>query len=160
VILATYATVPLVRDFMEVTIFAKSSSFSALERWVVVYIDFQYFLKYPFLGLGWGSAPTHDTIAGILSNCGLLGLISFATLIGWIIRRLWNQLNPHASSPFVGVISGAMFLSICCTMVAYLCSSLPGGGVFYLISGLAIAACGLGSNSSPEDRQVTIINKT
>lgn len=146
---AAYAAVPQVRDILAWTVLDKAGSYSALERWAIIYIDLGYFLQYPMLGVGWGSTPTHDTIIGLLASCGLLGFGSFVGLIGFTASRLVNQVNSAAVvSRKVAVMAGIMFLSLCATMMAYLVSGLPGGGTFTLILGLSIAAIGLREKSA------------
>ena len=154
-----YAAVPAVRNFIQETVFNKSGSYSALERGIVVYNDYLYFKQYPILGIGWGSAPTHDTIFGILSNCGLLGLVTFAGLIGYIIGSLWKQLKTLAISRTTRNISCIMLLSTCTTIAAYVSSSLPGGGTFYVILGLAIAALGITTESQGPGQIVHLVER-
>lgn len=156
---AAYFTVPVVRDFVQVTLLDKSGSYSALERWVVVSIDFQYFRQYPFLGIGWGSAPTHDTVAGILSSCGLLGLLSFTLFIGYIVMELRDGLNIPSSPQIIMSISGTMFLSISATIAAYVVSGLPGGGTFCVIAGMAIAAVGIGKEAALRNSEIYSMDK-
>lgn len=160
VVITVYVTIPLARDFIQETILNKPSSYSAIERGTIVYIDFKYFLQYPFLGIGWGSAPTHDTIAGILSSCGLLGMVSFAAFVGCIMGELRHQLNALTNPRNIKIMSGSMFLSLCATLAAYIGSALPGGGTFYVITGLAIGVAGLRSDFSDGNSLVSAPNKT
>src|SRR6202020_539669 len=80
-IAATYFTVPAFADLLNSQLFNKSDAGSVVERAVVISNDFQYFLNYPLLGIGWDCAPTHDVIVGLLANCGVCGLAAFGPLI-------------------------------------------------------------------------------
>ena len=128
----------------------KSGSYSALERWTIVYIDFEYFLKYPLLGLGWGSVPTHDTIAGMLSSCGVIGLMSFAALMGYIVGELRDHLNALISSRTIKIVSGACFyLSARPWQRTWLAAYRVGD--ILVISALAMAVVGLDGEISTRD---------
>ncbi len=134
--------VPQVRDIVQTVLINKGDSYSALERGTVVLRDAEYFQQYPILGLGWGSAPAHDLIFGILANTGLMGLAAFVLFIGYILRRLGKDVARSYPSGQPFRPSYLMFLSILVTCFAYIVSGLPGGPAFWLIVGLGVAACG------------------
>jgi O-antigen ligase len=59
----------------------KMTTGSGMERLEVVKNAFKVFLRYPLLGVGWGSVTSHDLILKILSNTGLIGLLCFLLFI-------------------------------------------------------------------------------
>lgn len=88
-----YATLAPVRDLFASALFGKSESYSALERGRSIVYAFSYFQQYPVLGIGWSSATSHDTVVKLLSNCGVLGLVTFAAFIGYLIKALRERLK-------------------------------------------------------------------
>jgi hypothetical protein len=139
---AAAVVIPPVRDLLQEVVFSKADSLSAIERGTIVLRDAEYFQQYPILGLGWGSAPAHDLVLGILANTGVIGLASFALFVGYILRKLGKDaaLNYASRQPFRP--SYVMFLSILATCSAYLVSGLPTGPTFWVLVGLGVAACG------------------
>lgn len=136
----SYAVVPQVKEAAQEVLLSKADSWSALERGTIILNDLQYFLRYPLLGLGWGSAPTHDLTMGILANCGILGLLGFLAFVGYLLSRLWS--HTHISFPKNEPCNPAhiMFLSLFGTIIAFVVGGLPGGPNFWLIVGLSMAA--------------------
>jgi hypothetical protein len=133
---------PPTRLYMQEAIFSKADSVSALERGTIILADMRYFLNYPILGLGWGTAPAHDLTMGLLANCGAVGLISFFTLIAYLIVKL---LRPKTNAGMVQVERkhGIMLVPLVATIISYLVDSMPAGGTFSLLLGLAIAEAAL-----------------
>ena len=43
-------------------------------------------MQYPILGIGWGVATSHDLFIMLLSNCGILGTLSFIIFIFYLIK--------------------------------------------------------------------------
>ena len=134
--------VPPVRGVVQEVLFNKADSYSALERGTVVLHDAEYFQQYPVLGLGWGSAPAHDLILGMLANTGVLGLASFVLFVGYMLRKLGKDMTHSYDSRQPFSPSHVMFLSILATCSAYAAEGPPGGPAFWLIIGLGVAACG------------------
>lgn len=147
---AAAVVLPPVRDLVQEVLLSKADSYSALERGTVVLRDVEYFQQYPILGLGWGSAPAHDLIMGILANTGVIGLASFVLFIGYMLRKLGKDTARSYDSGQPFRPSYVMFLSILVTCSAYVVAGLPGGPPFWLIIGLGVAACGqVGPAPSP-----------
>lgn len=133
---------PPVRNIVQEVLLNKADSYSALERGTVVLRDAEYFQQYPVLGLGWGSAPAHDLILGILADTGVIGLASFLLFIGYMLRKLGRDAVRRYPSRQPFNSSHVMFLSILAICSAYAISGLPSGPAFWLTIGLGIAACG------------------
>jgi hypothetical protein len=129
---------PATRLYMQEAIFSKADSLSALERGTIILADLRYFLNYPLLGIGWGTAPAHDLTMGILANSGMLGLIAFITFIGYLIVKLLRH-GKHSGTNEVGL----MLVPLVATIVSYVVDSMPAGGTFATVLGLAIAEVAL-----------------
>ncbi len=133
---------PPTRLYMQETILSKGDSVSALERGTIILADLRYFLKYPILGLGWGTAPAHDLTMGILANCGILGLTSFLTLIGYLVVKLRRtKRNGQKVRPIQGY--SVMLIPLVATIVSYMVDGMPVGGTFSLLIALAVAEAAL-----------------
>jgi O-antigen ligase len=139
----TYIASPIVRDTLNAALFDKAASGSALERTVIVINDLNYFRRYPILGIGWASAPTHDVIIGMLANCGVIGLASFSIAIVTISLRLRRTVSREPQVNQYTIPSLMMFLSLVITCLCYVVSGPIGRGEFWVILGLAISAIGL-----------------
>ncbi len=139
---------PPTRLYMQETIFSKGDSLSVLERGTIVLADLGYFLNYPILGLGWGTAPAHDLTMGILANCGALGLVTFLALIGYLIFKLVRP-NRNLGLARPGREHSIMLVPLVATLISYVVDSMPAGGTFSLLLGLAIAEVALFSEAGP-----------
>lgn len=136
----SYLLLSNVQSIVQEVVLNKADGYSALERITIVLEDMKYFSNYPILGLGWGSAPAHDMIFGILANCGLIGLGAFLGGIISILRSLLPGLPGKALGGMVHGPSFALFLSLVGTMGAYIVSGLPGGPSFWIVIALATVA--------------------
>ena len=132
---------PPTRLYMQEAIFSKADSVSALERGTIILADLKYFLNYPVLGIGWGTAPAHDLTLGILANSGLLGLTSFFSFIGYLISKLFRLGKTSARG------SSLMLVPLVATIISYAVDGMPAGGTFAVLVGLAIAEMSLLSAS-------------
>jgi O-antigen ligase len=50
-------------------------------------------MKSPILGLGWGSVVSHDLVMNLLSNAGIIGLISFLAFVVVVSRGLLRSIK-------------------------------------------------------------------
>lgn len=142
-VVAAFVAVPIVRNALMLVLIDKSTSVSALERLTVISNDLNYFSKYPILGIGWAAAPTHDVIIGLLANCGIIGISSFAVamlMVGSGLRRIFS--GQQWLSPLM-IPSLMMFLSLSVTVLSYIISGPVGRGEFWVVLGLSISAIGL-----------------
>jgi hypothetical protein len=130
--------VSIVRDVMNSVFLEKSSSGSALERLMTVELAFGYFKKYPLLGIGWGSATSHDLLVKLLSNVGIIGTLTFIGAIYSVVRCGWQSLQT-----FVQPIDFSRFAWLLACIVFILTAVMAGFplafGNFWLILGMAIS---------------------
>jgi O-antigen ligase len=138
VAILTVSMVPTVRDFFNLSLLQKASSGSALERLMSVVLAFGYFQRFPVLGIGWGSATSHDLLVKLLSNVGLVGAFMFIGALWCIGRRGWRALRP-----FHMPIDLSRFAWILSFMVFILTATFTGFplafGNFWLILGMAMS---------------------
>lgn len=134
------SSVPIARDVVNSVLLDKSSSGSALERAMTVGLAFGYFRRFPLLGIGWGSAGSHDLIVKLLSNVGIIGTFTFLTAMHGVIRANWRALDsavlPMSLSRFAWFLGITVFL---CTSV-FIEFPLAFGN-FWLVLGMAISTC-------------------
>lgn len=138
VIAAALTSIPIVSGIASTAVLDKSSSGSGLERVMTIQLAFEYFQKYPFLGIGWGSAGSHDLIVKLLSNVGIIGTVAFFGAMGCVVRANWRALEklilPVNISRWVWLLALIVFLIISAATEFPLVF-----GNFWLILGMAIA---------------------
>jgi hypothetical protein len=88
-----YIWSPVVQNLIEVSIFSKLSTASGLERLQSIQDSWTYFLRYPILGVGWGTANSYDLVVKLLSNIGIIGFLIFMIFLIYIIRRFIIIIN-------------------------------------------------------------------
>lgn len=137
IVLAALST-SIVGDVVSVALLDKSSSSSGLERAMTVALAFGYFQKFPILGVGWGSATSHDLIVKLLSNVGIMGTFTFLGALYCVIRSNWRAMGkldgPASLSRVAWFIGFMVFLTTCVFAgfpVAY--------GNFWLVIGMAMS---------------------
>jgi hypothetical protein len=81
-----YFRFDVISDLINLYLFNKLSTGSGSERLKTIVLAIGYFTKYPILGIGWGSVSSFDMFVFILSNTGILGFISFLSLIFYPIK--------------------------------------------------------------------------
>ncbi len=132
------SAVPIVRDVINSVLLTKSSSGSALERLMTVELAFGYFKKFPLLGIGWGSATSHDLFVKLLSNVGIIGTFLFVGALCSVIRGGWRALRPLTVpidlSRFAWLLSLTVFV-----LTAVLAGFPLAFGNFWLILGMAMS---------------------
>jgi len=129
---------PIVRDLLSAVLLDKARTSSGLERMMTVLQAYGYFKRFPVLGIGWGSATSHDLIVKLLSNVGIIGTFFFLGAMGCVIRANWRALEPlvlpRSLSRVAWFLSFTVFL-LTCVIAGF---PLPIGN-FWLILGMAIA---------------------
>lgn len=80
-------------DLVVADVFGKLTTGSGLERSLTISLAWHYFTEYPLLGIGWGSAVSHDLAVKLLSNTGICGFCAFAILIITIARGLGKGIR-------------------------------------------------------------------
>jgi hypothetical protein len=91
--LVIYARSNIVQDLTDNLILSKAGSYSGIERLDSVVLAAGYFVRYPILGVGWGSVTSHDLVFKLLANTGLAGLLAF----GLFIKSLTSGLYASAA---------------------------------------------------------------
>ena len=72
-------------------LFSKSDSFSALERLDTIFSAWEVFLKYPILGVGWGTVTSTNMLTRILSSTGITGIFPFLLIFILILKQQLNS---------------------------------------------------------------------
>ena len=135
---AAISSLPIARDVVTSLLLDKSSSSSALERLMTIGLAYGYFQKFPVLGIGWGSATSHDLIVKLLSNVGILGTFAFLGAMLCVIRSDWRGLEPLVDS--LSISRFVWFQSFIVFLFTSVLIGFPlAFGNFWLILGMAIA---------------------
>src|SRR5579859_1014373 len=87
------SSIPFVSEVVNSVLLSKSTSGSGLERLMTIGLAYGYFQQYPILGIGWGSATSHDLIVKLLSNVGIIGALTFLATMLSVMRANWRGLN-------------------------------------------------------------------
>jgi hypothetical protein len=131
-------SVPIVRDVLSSVLLDKASSGSALERLMTVQLAFGYFQKYPLLGIGWGSATSHDLLVKLLSNVGILGAFTFFAAVYCVLRANWRALDSFVLP--MNLSRFAWFLALALFLFTGMLGEFPLAlGNFWLVLGMAIS---------------------
>jgi hypothetical protein len=127
------------QQVLNAALFAKSESYSSLERLRTVAWAWEYFKSYPVLGVGWGSVTSHDLVFMILANSGFLGLLAFILMLFGIARPIFRLMK---RTPDAVTLSRAVWLLSGIFLIA---SSILSGfpfvfGYFWIVVAMGIAA--------------------
>lgn len=137
VILAISST-SVISEVINSALLEKSSSGSGLERVMTIGLAYGYFLKYPALGIGWGSATSHDLIVKLLSNVGVFGALTFLCAMCSIIRADWKAIDSLTRSEDLS--RAVWFLALTIFFLTSVLIEFPlVFGNFWLVVGMAIA---------------------
>lgn len=139
---AAYLFVPPVTALLDATLLDKAGGYSALERSKSIVYAFSYFLQYPILGVGWSSVTSHDTVVRLLANCGVLGLLAFAAIIGSITIRLLRRVSclKNREEAFSNP-AFLLYIALAITIVVAVIDGFPYVfGYFWVTLGLAMSA--------------------
>jgi hypothetical protein len=96
ILYVVYVSSPLMQDVADSMIFSKSEGYSAIGRFNSLVLALGYFRAFPILGIGWGSAASYDVALKLLSNTGILGLLTFGLFIKTIFTGLWRSMAWNA----------------------------------------------------------------
>ena len=128
----------VVNDVISSALLDKSTSGSGLERIMTIGLAYGYFQKFPILGVGWGSATSHDLIVKLLSNVGILGTFIFLCAMWVILRPAWRAISPLIS--FENLSRSAWFLALTIFLLTSVLIEFPlVFGNFWLVVGMAAA---------------------
>lgn len=136
-----YFAFSLVHEVVGSTLLNKTGSASALERAKTIYYAFQYFLDYPILGVGWASVTSHDMVAKILSNTGIVGFTAFCAFLGVLFSGLFRKSRTILNKRYFD--QAPLILSMACAEMLVLATitEFPDVfGHFWFILGMGIAA--------------------
>jgi O-antigen ligase len=129
---------PVLGDVAKSTLLDKSETFSGLERVMTIELAYGYFVRYPLLGIGWGSAVSHDLIIMLWSNVGVIGALTFLGAMWYTMRSSWRVMDSLDSQ--MGLSRAAWFLSLAVTLSISIFSGFPlAMGNFWVAIGMVIA---------------------
>jgi hypothetical protein len=138
VVTISILSIPIVRDVIISGLLDKAGTGSGLERVRSVVLAFGYFQKFPVLGIGWGSATSHDLVVKLLSNVGIIGAFVFFGAMYSVLHANWQSLD-RLTLP-LSVSRAVWFLGF----TIFLCTNIMGGfslpfGNFWLVFGMAMS---------------------
>jgi hypothetical protein len=132
------SSIPIVSDIVNTALLHKYSDSSGLERSLTIILAFGYFQQFPILGIGWGSATSHDLIVKLLSNVGILGAFTFLGTMYCVMRANWRALEPLVLSR--SVARAAWLLGFTVFVLTSVLSGFPlAFGNFWLVLGMAMS---------------------
>jgi hypothetical protein len=155
VVAMAFVHLPVVSDLVNSLLLSKASSGSGVERVMTIAFAFGYFQKYPILGIGWGSATSHDVIVFLLSNVGIVGLVVFFCMVFSVVQTNWRKISWH-NSP-LDLSREAWLMSL----VAFVLTSVLIGfplvfGNFWFILGMAMATAGSSATARARSASVRV----
>jgi O-Antigen ligase len=151
-----FATVTSMSNIVSAALLSKGSSGSAIERLMTIQYAFGYFQRYPVLGIGWGSATSHDLIVLLLSNVGILGATVFLVAMFYIVRSNW-QLISSLDTP-LNLSRAVWFQSLTIFFITGIIVGFPlVFGNFWVILGMGVA---MTWNGMPLQRGMASVSTT
>jgi hypothetical protein len=135
---AAALSIPIVRNVVQMALLNKFTSGSGLDRIFSIRVAFGYFQQFPILGIGWGSATSHDLIVKLLSNVGIIGTFTFLGAMYCVMHANWRVLDSSAFP--LNLSRSAWFLSLTVFVFTSIFSAFPlAFGNFWLVLGMAIS---------------------
>ena len=129
---------PFLSTLFNTLILEKASGGSGVERAMTVQLAFGYFERYPILGIGWGSATSHDLVVLLLSNVGVIGALVFFSAMASALRANWKALGALPSPTNLSRI--AWFSGLLLFLLNSLLTGFPLSiGTFWVVLGMALA---------------------
>ncbi len=126
----------------------KLQTFSGVERLTTLRLGWEYFSKYPLLGIGWGVFPTYDLLLSLLVGAGILGTISFVGLVLYLLTRMVAKKASTSESKF---LKTALIHSFLINLVVAQVSGFNYyNQIFWFVLGLGVAIIAI----NLPDRQV------
>jgi hypothetical protein len=155
-VVVAYWQVDVVRTFVTSFVLTKPTSDSGLERLVTVLNAWHHFLRYPILGLGWGSVPSTDLIVKLLANTGVLGLTVFVLMAAAVFRSLLRAVRTarDTADEWLAFRATAVGVSLATVLfVSAIARFTYEYAHFWLVLGLALAVPGALSASTAAGTQ-------
>jgi hypothetical protein len=138
IVTLAFVSVPIVSQVANSALLNKSSSGSGLERLMTITLAWGYFQQFPVLGIGWGSATSHDLFVKLLSNVGVAGTLIFLIAMFSVIRSNWQGLDDLVLPAELS--RSVWFLALTVFLVTSVLIEFPlAFGNFWLVLGMAIA---------------------
>lgn len=146
--------VPRLGSALSDQVVEKFGSYSVLERINSILNAWNYFLEFPWLGLGWGSVTSHDLIVNLLANSGFIGLFAFFLLVLHPAVGLKSALKRWGQERECGP-EYAWGTGIFLSFLLILFVSAVGGfgyvfGYFWFTLAMVVSFCRLLSSDKPE----------
>lgn len=145
ILLYIYFEFDAISKLVDLYLFNKLSTGSGSERLKTIGLAFSYFVRYPILGIGWGSVTSFDMFVFILSSTGILGFIIFSSLIFYPIKTSLETFLAYKKSILkfgeyasISAPIGILISFISLLSVQTLSGFWYGYGYFWLILGLAM----------------------
>ena len=138
VVTSAASSIPIVSDIVNAVLLSKYSAGSGMERARTIGLAFGYFKEFPLLGIGWGSATSHDLIVKLLSNVGIVGTFAFFGAMYCVIRANWQALDTLALP--TSLSRAAWLLSFTAFLFTSILITFPlAFGNFWLVLGMAMS---------------------
>ena len=138
VVALAFISIPVISQLINTLLLSKAYGGSGVERAMTMALAFGYFQKYPILGIGWGSATSHDVVVFLLSNVGIAGEIVFFCAIFSVVRSNWRRITSHDSP--LDLSREAWLMSLVSFMLTSILIGFPlVFGNFWLVLGMAMA---------------------
>jgi len=137
-VVVSVSSIPVVSDVINSALLNKATAGSGVERGMTIVLAFGYFQKFPLLGIGWGSATSHDLLVKLLSNVGVVGTFTFLGTAISVLRGNWRSLKPLLTADSLS--RAAWFLALAIFLSTSLFNEFPlAFGNFWLVLGMAIS---------------------
>jgi len=144
-----YLFVPVVQRVADEVLISKSGGYSAIERLMTIHNTWEMFVRYPVLGIGWGSITSHDLVVNILGNGGIAAAVPFVIAVAFTFRALYRSISRRRRLARVSDLMHmdfAMYVALAVTLFTSLLSGfLNVFSFFWFTWGLAIAIGGMDS---------------
>ena len=122
--------------FYSLIIKQKAESSSGLERISTIIDGWNIFIKYPLLGVGWGSVSSYDLIIRLAASCGIIGLSIFSYFIYYVLMKLNFKSHFKGTHSFASSASLSLSVILFCNVISGFSFYL---GHLWFILGLSLA---------------------
>lgn len=153
IITAIFFSLPFIIE----DIYNKLNSFSGVERLRAFSHGWEYFTKYPVLGIGWGVLPSLDLVINILTGSGILGLLIFILLFISIYFGL-NQVKKYCMSIdkfCVTLVEGTLYSLSILIIVSQISGFIYHSLYFWFILGISMAVSNLKKQDIQDEHLIT-----
>lgn len=144
----TIVLIIVTAPFVISNLITKLASYSGAERIKALIFGFDYFLKYPVLGIGWGVFPSWDLVVCILTGMGIVGLLVFF----FLYRAIWvNKKFLQYNGEFNTLAKSIWHSWILLLMISETSGFIFHSQYFWLILGLVISGMGINFKVLPNE---------